>query len=181
MAYKDKTSEAYYEKHRECSRRYYQKHKHQCRAYQVAYRLKNKARLLARITRYRQEHRGEIAQTQREYRQTHKGLYLEARRRYYATHREQISEYYRKHIVCFKNGKQVRILNKRLHPGIYNACEFCNKVTKKIYYHHWSDEHPEWGIYLCTQCHDFAERVDRDEHTRYLEMKRKVEGDGNLG
>jgi len=86
-------------------------------------------------------------------------------RRYYR-------EYARKYLIKI-NGKSVRV-NKRPRPD--NACEICGKtVRKRLHYHHWDDEHPEYGIWVCGSCHHLCWFVENSLHTKYLELKRMID------
>ena len=54
-------------------------------------------------------------------------------------------------------------VKKRPHPG---RCELCERDKSsggkvlKLSWHHWDDDHPEQGVWLCRSCHQFAEIVD---------------------
>ena len=73
--------------------------------------------------------------------------------------------------------KTFRGLNKRLWPG---KCELCT-VEGRLGYHHWDDNNPSLGIWICIRCHQFVEFVE-DMNSgqalpymkRYLELKEKV-------
>ena len=57
-------------------------------------------------------------------------------------------------------------------------CEICggNIVGgKKKAYHHWDDELPAMGIWVCYLCHKTVEGVDDGKVENYLELKRDVE------
>lgn len=79
---------------------------------------------------------------------------------------ETQKEYNRQHSLTI-NGKRVR-LNKRPRP---NACEVCGIVVDRLDYHHWDDEHPCLGLWLCLSCHKMAERIDKGLHITYLREK----------
>ena len=52
-----------------------------------------------------------------------------------------------------------RGLSKRLYPG---HCELCGKsVNSYLHYHHWDDNEPSIGMWLCAQCHRYAEGFDK--------------------
>jgi hypothetical protein len=77
-------------------------------------------------------------------------------------------------------------VKKREYKGI---CELCkrsadNTRTKKLDWHHWNDEHPEWGLWLDRSCHYAVEFLDEKsgiEIPKYRELKRRVEnGETNL-
>lgn len=58
----------------------------------------------------------------------------------------------------------------------YSAiCEICGRQwidnTKRFDYHHWDNELPSMGLYLCARCHAFAEGVDSGLVDLYTEAK----------
>jgi IS30 family transposase len=63
-------------------------------------------------------------------------------------------------------------IKKRPYTGY---CELCKKVISHLAYHHWDDEHPELGMWLCIPCHQFCEGLEHGlQASRYLELKDKV-------
>jgi len=57
-------------------------------------------------------------------------------------------------------------------------CEVCGKEiqdTKYIGYHHWDDDLPAVGIWVCNGCHKMVEGIDRGLIEPYLTLKAKVE------
>lgn len=68
-------------------------------------------------------------------------------------------EYYRRTTLCLGDGNIIRGLNKRLYPE-GNICELCNKEARCLGYHHWDDNEPSIGIYVCTTCHRVAESIE---------------------
>jgi len=58
------------------------------------------------------------------------------------------------------NGKSIQV-KKRDFQGY---CELCGKqIEKRPKWHHWDDEHPELGLWLCSNCHWYvAEAVEYD-------------------
>ncbi len=60
-----------------------------------------------------------------------------------------------------------------------NKCELCGKVYEPIPYHHWDDENPQWGLWLCYACHRFVEAFEKgyndNDLNKYIELKRMVE------
>jgi len=104
---------------------------------------------------------------------------------YYRTHKEQMAKtrriYRKKHSICTtKNGKSFRIygVNKRPNPGY---CELCGRSRKKdgdrlrLQYHHWDNEHPSRGLWLCIACHWSVEAFERGFFNKYMELKEKIE------
>lgn len=66
---------------------------------------------------------------------------------------------------------------KRPWPG---HCELCGNEGKRLSYHHWDDNDMSKGLWLCSPCHFFAERMDDNKLTsRYINLKRLVR-EGNL-
>ena len=78
-------------------------------------------------------------------------------------------------IVITVSGKRkyLRVYGRRPKPS---ECEFCGKWAKGrgLGWHHWNDDHPEWGIWLCWSCHRFAGSIERGKHERYLKLKDKA-------
>lgn len=71
------------------------------------------------------------------------------------------------------NGKQVFLSapHKRPKP---EKCELCEGTTKKMGYHHWDDEHPSHGMWLCYHCHMTVERWAKGDEqiiAKYLILK----------
>lgn len=71
------------------------------------------------------------------------------------------------------NGKRRSYhVKKRPWPS---ACELCHR-GKKIYgWHHWNNEHPEIGMWLCVTCHTFVEGLERGlDPSAYFKLKSKL-------
>ncbi len=50
-------------------------------------------------------------------------------------------------------------LNKRPYPG---ECEVCGLPKEKgLLYHHWDEDNPSVGLWLCSRCHRLAEVLDK--------------------
>ncbi|MFA5037721.1 MAG: hypothetical protein WC479_11160 [Candidatus Izemoplasmatales bacterium] len=54
-------------------------------------------------------------------------------------------------------------LHKREYQG---TCEICGyqaagTMQDKLGYHHWDDSTPDLGLWLCSQCHKYAEGMDK--------------------
>lgn len=72
------------------------------------------------------------------------------------------------------NGKFVNVkVQKRPYTGF---CELCNSKQKNLSYHHWDDMNLSKGLWLCPECHRFAEFIDRHLRTidRYMKVKRRA-------
>ena len=78
-------------------------------------------------------------------------------------------DYARKNILVI-NGKVTKV-NKRSRP---NNCEVCGKAVKRLNYHHWDDEKPEYGIWVCLPCHHMVEGIDRGLHGKYLSLRKHI-------
>lgn len=70
-------------------------------------------------------------------------------------------------------------IKKRPYPTD-EKCELCNRPVdgnklKWLVWHHWNDEHPEWGIWICITCHIFVEKVERDFTEKYKYLKEQIE------
>ena len=65
---------------------------------------------------------------------------------------------------------------KRLRPS---NCELCGKLArlheKSLYWHHWDDDHLEWGLWLCNRCHIGSEFVEGGLDAKYKELKGDIE------
>jgi len=74
------------------------------------------------------------------------------------------------------NGKRVVITGP--HKREYTKrCELCDKLPKsKLYYHHWLDDFPNVGMWLCYKCHVFAEAIDEKRKLidTYIQLKNKI-------
>lgn len=70
------------------------------------------------------------------------------------------------------NGRRVILtgLNKRKRPS---SCELCgNEPKKMLYYHHWLNDFPSVGMWLCYRCHMLAEVIDKK--TALIEQYKKL-------
>lgn len=69
------------------------------------------------------------------------------------------------------NGHYITLkVNKRPFPQD-SKCELCEKIRKRLVWHHWNDEKPELGIWICLSCHNVAEGVEANLHIKYLNLK----------
>ena len=76
-------------------------------------------------------------------------------------------EYTRMHYVERSDGRLIRV-NKKPFLGV---CELCDaKYDMNMVYHHWNDENPDDGIWICRRCHMFVHACIR--HPRLLEKLR---------
>jgi mannosyltransferase OCH1-like enzyme len=37
-----------------------------------------------------------------------------------------------------------------------------NDSIARLYYHHWDDNHPEFGIWVCMPCHSIVEAIEKN-------------------
>ena len=72
--------------------------------------------------------------------------------------------------------KTFRNVNKRPYP-MNECCEVCQKLNKKLRYHHWDDNNPHWGIWVCFYCHLLIEAIEKHSIflDKYLKFKKKIE------
>jgi|SRR3972149_2460894 len=97
--------------------------------------------------------------------------------KYCKKNRKKLSKYQkdfaRQHKLVV-NGK-LYYINKRPHTDI---CELCNKkIDKRMQWHHWDDDKLEMGMWICTSCHSFAEKIEECGEsivTKYLGLKEKI-------
>jgi len=127
------------------------------RAYNRKHYLENKAKIIARSKKYHESHGEKTKEWSKRYREKNR----EARRRYVETHREEITvygkEYSRQHYLTV-GGKRFRV-NKRIYYGI---CEMHGGlIEKRPRWHHWNNEHLEWGLWLCYWCHNAVEASEQ--------------------
>lgn len=58
-------------------------------------------------------------------------------------------------------------------------CELCGRTYEddrhKFHYHHWIEEEPTIGIWVCVKCHWMVEAVDTGLLQKYNELKLKIE------
>ena len=111
----------------------------------------------------------------RAYGKTHSEHLREYARSWYHKHAEEqgnkARENYRKHWLMV-NGRWVGNLEKRARPP---HCELCGLAKKHLDYHHWDNNRLSMGLWLCNQCHMFAEVTDRGLHGAYLHLKARIE------
>lgn len=112
----------------------------------------------------------------------------ECQRRYYQRNKEWINRArmarYREHMDEMRRtrlGVQIGTrhrtvygLNKRARP---DKCELCHKARKLLFYHHWDDSNYSMGIWLCVNCHFFAERVESGQVEQYQGLKERIESE----
>lgn len=87
--------------------------------------------------------------------------------------RKEYNRNYRRHHHLNIKGHSKFGINKRKYPED-NLCEICKKSSKRMDYHHWNDDHPEWGIWCCHRCHFMMEGMDKGNGERYKEIRNKI-------
>ncbi len=121
------------------------------------------------------------------YKRTHSEQLAEekraSRKKWHAEHPDYNTSYHRAYarknkLTLHRDGKRVVVqVRKRWRP---EWCELCKEWSNRLDYHHWDDENPSLGLWLCTRCHRFAEAMDRQDREllmdRYLFLKSRVEG-----
>ena len=109
----------------------------------------------------------------------------EERHEYSRQYRLKNVERFRDSTRRYKEHRRVgqRMLNGRIIPGgetkrpFLGFCEVCGKPLsdKNKNYHHWEDDMPTLGMWLCRFCHVMAERIDDNLHGKYLKYKVEIE------
>ena len=123
---------------------------------------KNPEKQRERQKRYFQEHKEELRDKKRA--RYHRNI--ERYRLYYR-------DYHRRHTVVSTN-RVFYALNKRPYLG---SCELCgrNDQNTRLAYHHWDDEQPQQGLWLCSRCHQIATFAEEGKYAEYFRLKRAVE------
>jgi len=65
-------------------------------------------------------------------------------------------------------------VKKRMYNG---NCELCGYKTEMVDWHHWNDEHLEWGLWLCKICHRHVEFYEHGKIDKYLQLKKLYGGE----
>lgn len=125
-----------------------------------------------KMNQYRARWRANNPDKQREcatnWREQNRERYRELHRKFKESHPGYEKDYHRKYIITQGNSR-IRA-NKRAFPTD-NCCEVCGEYRDRLEYHHWDDEHPCLGLWLCSWCHHMAEKVDKGLHVVYLREK----------
>lgn len=101
---------------------------------------------------------------------------------YYQCNKAKVLRKTRQTRLTSRGGKVYQHLKKRPWTGY---CELCNRkkadsgANIALGYHHWDDNHPSMGLWLCRLCHMIAEAVDvqnyRIRTNKYFLLKDTVE------
>lgn len=96
--------------------------------------------------------------------------------------REKQREYRaRNYVSTVIDGKHVFLKTpyKRPKPAL-SECELCGWTSEALNYHHWDDDDPSVGLWLCYSCHMFAERLDYGEVEFYYRLKAEAKKDVDI-
>jgi len=52
-------------------------------------------------------------------------------------------------------------------------CELCQREVPRLGWHHWDDDHLEFGMWLCWGCHKRANIMESGFVERYFQLKSK--------
>jgi len=122
----------------------------------------------------------------RKYRRGHpeycERVQLQAREFYKSHDRKWWREYRAKNYVnTTVNGKHrfLRTPYKRPKPSMME-CELCGRVTDRLNYHHWDDNDPSVGLWLCFSCHMFVERLEYGEIELYYRLRAEAKKDVDI-
>lgn len=107
-----------------------------------------------------------VQQRNREYKRRNPEKYLKWK--------ENAKIHARKHCICSSNNKVFKGLNKRPYPE-GKGCEICQRQDKHLVYHHWNDNNPSLGLWICKICHDMCEQIDKGLDVHYNFLKQFVE------
>ncbi len=90
----------------------------------------------------------------------------------------------RQHVVhTYRDGKRIHYRNVNKHP-LPNSCEICGNIWKRdkshsYAWHHWDDQDPEKGIWICPKCHWLCNAYEtvqkaknRQKIEKYLMLKK---------
>lgn len=102
----------------------------------------------------------------------------ERRKQYDSYYRREIN---RKFLIVTEDskGNKIRIWTiKRDYPKD-NNCELCGRENLLLGYHHWDDEHPHNGMWVCRSCHMAVEKIEKIPNIKelYENLKGKIEND----
>ena len=123
--------------------------------YKKEYHQKNKEMLNKKSSEYYYKNREKLIKQQCEY----------SKRPDIVSRRRQCS-------LMTKEGT-LRGLNKRTYTG---NCEICGYEKKRMSYHHWNDDKPSMGIWVCQACHWFVGGIDKGLLVdKYIQLKQNVE------
>jgi len=119
-------------------------------AYNHNYYLKHREEFIARAKAYREANREKQNEHARLYYHRHK----EERLAYYYAHRKERLAYAKAHprvnrVIKHHGISILRNVNKPPKPML---CTLCGRKSY-LTYHHWQDDKPEIGLWICNPCH----------------------------
>ncbi len=136
---------------------------------------------------YRQQNKETINQTKREWCARNKDKIKEYGKRHYGKNKEiilarmrkwhhenrvHILEYDRNHMLHY-HGYAIRV-DKRPYP-LTACCELCGESGRLLGYHHWDDNNPKLGLWLCPHCHILAGKTEKGiTSDKYLKLKEEI-------
>ena len=112
--------------------------------------------------RYAQSEKGKAAN-----KRSHERMMADPERRQRAIERHR--EWNRKFALAVQ-GKHQKV-NKRPRP---ESCELCKWGHKILHYHHWDDNNPELGLWLCGRCHTIVGGWEKNIIAEYLKLKEQI-------
>ena len=131
---------------------------------------------------------GHIKRTKEEmYKQTqkwkkeHRERSRELERKCYRKNRKRVLEHQRNTVLRSTKIPFIYGLKKRSYT---NYCELCNRKIgieiKRLLYHHWNNDKPELGIWICLRCDKICESFENRKKqeqliNKYLNLKQIIE------
>ena len=141
---------------------------------------------------YYQKHRDEIIAATKAWIEANREQHNANARAYYHRHRKERLAYAHVNIKRFTdysrayrqnscvlskgNDRYIRGVDKSPYPAD-NRCPFCRKVQhRSLQWHHWDDECPEIGFWVCISCHARIEALlrkapNRSNFINYIESQ----------
>jgi hypothetical protein len=146
--------------------------------YNLKYYHEHKEQANERRRKYRQEHREETREYERKYYWEHRQKLKEKVLKYRQEHKEELASKRRIQQLGSSRGV-IRGLHKRPWLGF---CELCGKAPRQLSYHHWDDNNPSKGIWVCNRCHMTIEGID-DKRTlrKFRRLKKQIEAQYDEG
>lgn len=128
---------------------------------------------------WRQKNRERNRKNSKRYYYKNRDKILERHRKWGKNNREKLRNYERQTRLSV-NGKRIRI-KKREYP-INQKCELCNRKKKRLGYHHWDNNQPELGMWICVRCHHVAEALEdlgKNLVKKYFKLKEEIKNGRN--
>lgn len=108
--------------------------------------------------KYAQEHREELYARTKKWREEH------------PEHNKALKRNRHRKYIVVVNGKENIVPNKPSRPD--DICELCGRKVWRLHYHHWDNEHLEWGLWVCGFCHHGVEMFESGLIEKYLVARR---------